>query len=328
MSKAAYANHHVHTLIRLKYVTLAACSLIILCCFSNISLAQDNPAGPPLPSTEGMKTGEICGQLIAKGGGSMEGGSVLLYSAEKGPPPNLASFLRVPNVIREVLPNGTFCVELPAGEYYLLAVKRNSGKKYGRPQKGDYWFRFREKDSTELRKIRLLEGRHIDLGVLEALPRPGKKGLQFTNKTSITGSISDSEGNPVPNVAVFAFATPQMQGQKPLYVSDFTGTDGKYILKVSGDSTYYLMARDIMGGGQVQEGGLIGSYGGPEPLAITVKSGETVKGIEIRVARMRHRGPELPPIAENNSDLNKRGAKKPALLPENGPATPENKSAP
>lgn len=282
--------------------------------FSGISIAQPDFTTPPYSSTEPEKTGEVCGQFMMKGGGLLAGGFVLFYNADLGPAPNISQYLRVPTVIGEILSNGTFCLDLPGGSYYFLAVKRNSGKKYGKPQKGDYWFRYKEEDGTTLKKISISEGEHIDFGVLEASPRLGKFVRPVAVNTIIEGSILDLAGRPVEKAVVFAFPTPEIRGQKPLYLSDPTGLDGKYTLRVAGGNIYYLVARDVLGGGRLAEGGIIGVYGGRDPKGFTVKKRETMKDMDIRVLMMGQRGPVQEEGITPEFDPNKKGSRKPFSL--------------
>lgn len=215
----------------------------------------------------------------------------MFYNAGNSQPPDTQKYIRVPSLISEILPDGIFSVELPVGKFYFFAVKRKSGGKYGKPQLGDYWFRFREENSIALKQFTISEGELIDFGILEAFPWQGKMVKPLTENTTIEGTIRDMNGNPVNNGVVFGYPTPRMQGQRPLFVSNFTGIDGKYILRVVGDRIYYLMVRGVIGGGRLAVGEITGVYGENEPLGISVKTGETVGEKDIKVSKVTPRNP-------------------------------------
>ncbi|MCL7487453.1 MAG: hypothetical protein M8357_04670 [Desulfobulbaceae bacterium] len=282
-----------------------------------VSAATTTP-GAPVDVQE--QTGTVTGRFIVKDGESMGGGQVLFYIAGDAPPPKMTQYMRVPaiNLSTDILPDGRFLAVLPAGKYYFSAIKRNSGEQIGQPRKGDLYYRYYKPNTREMKEFSITKGGYIDFGTLEARPWRGKvKAL--SGSTFIKGTVSDMDGNPVENCFVFAFPTPRMLGQIPLFVSTATGKDGSYFLKVAGDNTYFLMARDVMGGGQLQEGGLIGRYGAPEPIGVNIKTGEKAAGIDIKVSRMGHRGPDIKPGEDKEVDFSNIGSKKPAGLPSGDP---------
>jgi len=278
-------------------------SVVILFFYCGISLAQSDLPAPIDPAAELAKTGTVSGRIIVKDGGSMAGGNVLFYSVEQGPPPKKNKYIRVPSLVGEIGPDGSFSVELPVGRFYFSAVKRNSGEKYGKLQKGDYRLSLKDENNSAFKEFSLTEGQHIDLGILEAIPKQNWSVKPFMDTlTTIEGSLLNMDGNPVTNGVVLGYSTPRMQGQRPLFVSNFTGIDGKYTLRVAGGSTYYLMAREILGGGKLEVGEIIGVYGEYEPVGVSVKAGEAVGGINITVSRVQPRNPrELAEAGAGNS---------------------------
>lgn len=260
-----------------------------------------------------VKAGSVGGSFIVKDGGTMTGGQVLFYRADDGPPPLYAKYTRVPDQIIQIDAGNSFAAILPVGEYYLLATKRRSGEKLGPPMEGDYGFRLMD-GKGEWKSFAIRVGQHLDLGTL-VVKFKGKREKSAKAATAITGVIRDTEGKAVEHAVVFAFPTPQMQGNRPQFLSYRTGPDGKYILHVDGDTTYYLLARGFLGGGQVAEGEVIGTYGKPVPAGITVKSGETVKGVDIMVSMMGHRGPVVTDSSGKEPDPAKQRSKMPAWLP-------------
>ena len=109
--------------------------------------------------------------------------------------------------------------------------------------------------------------------------------------TAIEGIILDSEGKPVEGAYVFAFVSPATVG-RPLFTSDPTSKDGRFILRVHDSGTYYLKARSSYGGGPPVPGESIGNYGEKEPVAVTVDKGDRLSGFVIKMRKFAGRGPQ------------------------------------
>jgi hypothetical protein len=236
-----------------------------------------------------QNTGQISGKLMIKDGGPMVDGLVHFFNAERGPIPNPDKYWMVPDSITETTHNGEFTIKLPEGQYYMGAIKRISGKKeVGPPLVGDYFFiSSDEKGTPKLYVVK--KGEDINIGTIsEATPF---KGWSKDKITAIDGRVFIDDGKPVEGALVFGYVLPTMVG-KPDFVSERSDKDGKYILRVPEGGSYYLMARDIYGGGPPAEGSIMGVYGAKAvPIAVTVKTGESTKGIDIKVIRFPGRGP-------------------------------------
>jgi hypothetical protein len=129
------------------------------------------------------------------------------------------------------------------------------------------------------------------VGILEATPF-NSASLAKEGLTAIEGTVLDVDGKPVEGILVFAFTTQTIVG-RPLFVSDRTGKDGKYRLRVAEGGTYYLRLRENYGGGPLKDSELKGVYGDKEPAsAIVIKSGEILKDIDIKAMRFQGRGPK------------------------------------
>lgn len=283
------------------------------------SIAFSAPLSSPSHTPPKIKTGTVTGRFVVQSGGSMSGGTVMLYNADTGPPPLIAQYKRVPTRIVGIDQDSAFQATMPVGTYYLAAVKRNSGRQFGKPLPGDYSFRYYKPDSLELDTLSINEGERIDLGTLEAHPWQEHRMDTRQSSTAIEGTLTDMEGRPIENALVFAFSTPRMQGNRPKFISEKTGKDGRYSLMIAGDATYYLMARDKMGGGQLQEGEIIGVYGTQKPVGVAIKTGETVKGIDFKVARMERRGPADTVGSGKEPDPTGQVSRNPSMLPSANP---------
>lgn len=266
-----------------RFVFLVSLLLICFFMFSYVS-AQE--------ITHKVKTGTISGKLMIKGGGPMAGGHVFIFNDATGPPPSRGKYWRVPDDVVSLDNEGKFSIELPAGRYYLGAIKRVSEKKsIGPPDEGDFFFASADEKGMPKAYI-IKEGEKIDIGIIsEAMPFK-RADVKFGDGiTSIEGVVLDVEGKPVEGAVIFAYMAPTRIG-KPIFASERTGKNGKYILRVHEGGKYYLRVRSVYGGGPPQAGEIIGDYGEKEPVAVVLKSGKKLRGINIKVRRFAGRGPK------------------------------------
>ncbi|HWR59937.1 MAG TPA: carboxypeptidase-like regulatory domain-containing protein [Thermodesulfovibrionales bacterium] len=230
-------------------------------------------------------------------GAPLSGGSVFFFNDTAGPPPSKDRYWRVSDYSAPLDNGGNFSLELPAGKYYLGAINRISGKtNFGPPEEGDLFFG--AEDENGLPKAFVIKtGEQTNLGILTGA-KPFKKALVKYRDgiTAIEGTVLDPDGRPVSGALVFAYTTPSMTG-KPLYASERTTGDGKYILRVRSGGTYYLKSRDKYKSGMPSMGDLAGSYGQEAfqtavkkpATGIYVKTGEIITGIDIRTIKFTGR---------------------------------------
>ena len=240
---------------------------------------------------EEAKTGVISGQMMLKDGGPMTGGIVSLFNETSGPPPDPEKYWRVPDHIVKLDNNGRFTAEVVEGHYYIGAIKRKDGiVDSGPPQEGDYLFAVQDDKATQKSYV-VKAGRSVDIGVISGVA-PFKGPGKHKDNSSVEGKVVDADGKPVKGALVYAFRTASEVG-KPVFISDYkTGAEGKYILRVAGDNKYFLKVREVYGGGPPFAGESIGSYGEKEPIAVSVKKGETLKDINIKITKFPGRGPQ------------------------------------
>ncbi len=235
-------------------------------------------------------TGHMTGRLLTKEGGQpLAGGMAFFFKDTEGPPPLPELYWRVPDEIAPIDGEGKFLAELVEGTYYIGAIKRASAVGFGPPLEGDQFFV--SQDSKGLpQAYTVKKGQKTDIGV-KAGAVPYKKGVPKGGVTAIAGAITTGDGKPVVGALVFAYVRPDMLG-RPLFVSERTGKDGRYLLRVLEGTNYYLRVRDTYGGGPLRDGGVMGVYGGEMPLPITVKKGETTGGINVTITPFPGRGPD------------------------------------
>ena len=236
--------------------------------------------------------GKIVGKFIIEEGRPMSGGSVFFFNDATGPRPSEERYWRVPDAVAPIGGNGQFSIELPHGKYYLGAIKRISAEKnFGPPGEGDYFFKGQDGRGNPTPYF-VKKGETTDIGTLSVGSSFKRAVVKYADGiTAVEGVVLDSEGKPVEGVAVFGYKKAAMRG-RPLFTSDKTGQDGKYILRVHEGGKYYLRVRDVYGGGPPVGGAIVGGYWQEGPVEASVQTGEVRKGIDIKVMRLSGKGPK------------------------------------
>jgi hypothetical protein len=245
--------------------------------------------GPPL-RPDSVKTGSISGQLLTTGGEPLAGGMVYFFDTTVGPPPAHEKYWRVPDFMKRLDNEGRFTIALPDGQYYMGGTWKPAGKPIGPPRDGDYFFISADDKGMPL-TYNVRSNAPINLGkIARAVPFKSSTASYGKGITAIEGTVLDDEGKPVEGAFVFAFVSATKVG-RPLFTSDPTGKDGKFILRVNDSGKYYLKVRSMYGGGPPVAGEIIGNYGEKEPLAVSVQKGDRLTGLSIKVRKFLGRGP-------------------------------------
>jgi len=229
--------------------------------------------GASIGHAEGVAQGTITGKMMIEDGSPMSDGAVLVYSA-KGPLPMPDKYFRVPDNVVFIDENGKFSAEIASGTYYIGAMKKKTGKGPGPPKDGDYFFISMEAGGTP-RAYVLNENAALDIGILsEAVPYKGITDREGV--TAIEGTILNEQGKPAEGVVVFADVTPA--GDSGIsFVSNWTGKDGKYFLRVHEGGTYNLSATDF-----IESRGV---YGVETTEPVSVKTGEVLDGVDLKIEK-------------------------------------------
>jgi hypothetical protein len=252
--------------------------MLMVCCAAGVAYA------------EVAKTGSLIGQVMIKDGVPMANGVVFFFNSSTGPAPSADKYWRVPDEIIKTEADGKFRAKLEPGTYYVGVIQRKSGENIGPPKDGDLFLPFHGEGAPK--PFVVSNDSVTDMGVVTgALPFKKTSNQSKEGITAIEGKVTDSRGKPIKNAFVFAFMTPAMVG-KPLFISERTGKDGKYILRVHQGGEFYLKIRNTYGGGAMKAGEIMGSYGQDRAVAITTKTGEIVKGINITGVRFPGQGPK------------------------------------
>ena len=182
-------------------------------------------------------------------------------------------------VSRRSSSDGAYLLDLPPGEYYVVARKRASGSNYGPIVTGDlYDHRFQEK------AVRVVPGSYAQLDfTLTELKEPlffqvFTEAARKTD-TGIRGRIVDERGEPVNGAFATGYVNDEMK-RLPDYASTVSDDDGHYTLYLPTGGRYFVGARSHARG-VPEPGEPTGRYDGSEDHSVLVQDGTFVEGIDI-----------------------------------------------
>lgn len=241
---------------------------LFLCCALLPALIGGCSESPP--AGEKGKLGHVQGRVLAP----LEG--TYLYVYKKGMDLYGPAFA----VSRATGPDGAFELQLPEGEYVAVARRRQNGDAAGPVVAGDH-----KSDFLAL----VVKGEKTELTVIA--PKKLGDDRRLTAETAISntglsGRILDADGHPVEGARVHVYDHVQMS-ERPKFVSEKTGPDGRFLVHLPQGGTYYLAARDKFGG-PPKLGDLYGRFDGGtiEPSAVVLRQGELLKDIDITVTKV------------------------------------------
>jgi hypothetical protein len=164
-----------------------------------------------------------------------------------------------PGYFIQPVEKGRFKLNLPPGDYYLLARKRLRGGQFGPIEIGDYFnYYYGNPVVISAGQVREIKIETITrLSMLEEGPEAPFAGVK--------GTVLKA-GQPQSGMVVFAYRRAEMTGT-PDHFSAATGADGQFVLALPDAGPYYLLARQGFGG-PAEEGELYGRYAGPDGPAV------------------------------------------------------------
>lgn len=243
---------------------------------------------PGFACADAQQAGQLSGRVMIGSDVPMAEALVYIYNLATGPAPSRDRFWRVPDHVARTGMDGRFATALPPGEFCLGAIKRSIGTtKIGPPLAGDHLL-FSLDETGLPRKYHVDVGEKTDVGTISGA-LVFKSFPVTKNMTAIEGTVQDQEGKPIAGAMVFAFISPTLIG-KPLFVSERSGQDGKFMLRVHQGGTYYLKVRDRFGGGAPVEGTIFDG-GKEEPMQqVTVETGKVAGSVKLEVSTFLGRG--------------------------------------
>ena len=229
-------------------------------------------AAPPAPGGEPAGGSGVAGRVIS-GGAPVENAHVFAYVRTETAFRDLGFAASTPTGT-----DGSFVIDLPPGDYYLLTRKRASGGIAGPMRKGDL-FGYYPGNPVSVRPggYRLLS---IPATTLKLRNVPSWSG-QYKGAALLEGKIVGPDGKPRAGVYAALYDNPDLLN-RPVFLSDVTGGDGRFRLPVPVPGAYYLGARSGYGGAP-GPGDLYGRFEGNAAHSVTFREGDHLTGIVITV---------------------------------------------
>lgn len=225
----------------------------------------------------------VTGQVLLPDKSPMTNGIALLFAHTNGPPPHPHKYWRIPDAIMNIGSDGKFALPLPNGTFYLMIAQKNPEADIGPPSSSEYLYVHAAADGTP-RPLTVKTGDSLDLGTLTARLWAADLSQRASGITAVEGVIRDLEGHPVEKAVVFAYVGKRASG-RPLYVSDRTGKDGGFQLRVAEGGTYYLRVRSILGGGAPKAGEYLNTTDEFTPTAVTLQTNQILRNVNLPVKR-------------------------------------------
>ena len=175
---------------------------------------------------------------------------------------------------------GGFELALPAGSYYLLARVRHGSAMAGPLQAGDLFGYLPANPVT----VAAGSVTKVALPVITVPEKVSRHAASMFGQTRISGRIVDRDGKPLAGLQALLYADDAMLN-RPLYVSLPTGTDGLFQLSFPNGGTFYLAARNTLGGTPAP-GELYGRYQGADGSALKVETGQSLEGFQVVVEKV------------------------------------------
>ncbi len=176
-----------------------------------------------------------------------------------------------PGYFIQPVARGEFRLNLPPGEYYLLARKRVQGGQFGPIEIGDY-FNYYYGNPVRIEAGQLQEIK------IETVTRLSMLEEEVVDLQGVSGQVLDAAGTPQAGFYVFAYRQAAMTGN-PDFFSAPTGADGRFEISLPDTGPYYLLARQAFGGPAGDNelyGKLQTSTGGPVPVTVSTKQEEVL----------------------------------------------------
>ncbi len=271
-------------------------ALFFLVFIASAACAEGDAALKPLHEESLAAT--VSGQIMIGDNMPMPYGVVLLYDKLLGPPPSLGKYWRVPDHITALGNDGRFSLELADGTYYFQVSQKNPGAEIGPANEAEYLYFHGDAEGNSLPLI-VSKGQSVNLGQLKAFlwkPDLIKRDMGIT---SVEGVVVDPDGKPVERAVVLAYYNNIGQG-RPVFISDRTDKSGRYQLRTNDGGIFYLKVRSVVGGGKPSKGEYLNTTKEFEPVKVTLKKEEKLKGVTLKVMKMSRPGEEAEDIEKRD----------------------------
>ena len=173
--------------------------------------------------------------------------------------------------------HGVFEMALPAGNYYLVVRQRKDGALAGPMRAGDL-FGYLPGNPLQIGEKQVVQ---VHVPLIEVPDKVERFAATLFGNTSISGRIVDKQGQPVVGISAMLYDDKAMLN-RPLFVAQPSDAQGRFILSFPRGGTYFLAARNTLGG-TPQPGELYGRFAGEADASIQVKTGQVLKDITLVV---------------------------------------------
>ncbi|NVN99419.1 MAG: carboxypeptidase regulatory-like domain-containing protein [Geobacteraceae bacterium] len=282
---------------------MKAITLIFFLLFGATAYAADEGDGKKadLPAT-------ISGQIMIDAKTPMSHGVILLFDKNLGPPPSMGRYWRVPDLITPLGKDGKFSLEVVDGTYYLQFSQKNPKAEIGPAIDKEYFYFHGDSDGNAT-PLEIVNNKGLNLGRLKAFLWTPDIVQRDKGITAVEGVVVDTEGKPVERAVVLAYYNPVGQG-RPIFISDRTDKKGRYQLRTNDGGTFYLKVRSVIGGGKPAAGEYLNTTKEFEPLPVTLKKGEKLKDITLKVMLFTRPQEEIAPLEKREWKVFGNGAPK------------------
>ncbi len=180
-----------------------------------------------------------------------------------------------PGYFIQPVAKGQFRLNLPPGDYYLLARKRERGGQFGPIEIGDY-FNFYYGNPIHVTAGQVREVK------IETITRLSMLEEDVVDFQGVRGQVVNSAGEAQAGLYVFAYRQSEMTGS-PDYFSAPTDQKGFFELALPDGGPYYLLARQAFGGpAEINE--LYGKLLEESGVALAISIPEQTTEVRIHVA--------------------------------------------
>jgi hypothetical protein len=221
------------------------------------------------------EAGKISGKFLSIDGEPKAEAMVFFFNAETGPQPSPDNYWRIPDKVVMANEQGEFVTELTEGHYYIGVVYKGLWDHNGPPRGKDINFIGMESDGRL--KVHLVKDREeTEMGVIPEVDIIKNMDVRDElNVTAIEGYVLDENGEPAEKAIVLAYTTAADDSQ-PLFISDITGKNGQFVLRLQKGGKYFLRAR-------YRDKTRTFGEAAPAPVAVNVETGKSVSGIDVKV---------------------------------------------
>jgi len=207
---------------------------------------------------------------VTQNGVHAEGIEVYLYRNKKSNFRGPADFVDITSA------SGNYFIDVPEGEYYIIARKRASGSNTGPIKKGDVY----SDPIYEPVLVKSGQTSRVDLTLKQLFGELiQKESGQEKTETYISGVITDAKGSPLKGVYAFAYKNDDFK-REPDFFSTETGADGLFTIYFKEGGKYFIGGRSP-GRGVPKHGELYGFYESPRGSGVLIKNNEKILDIKI-----------------------------------------------